>query len=353
MFDFKIFDQPTLLLVLSDLAALILLFGVGRLIKKRSESDIDINIVRTFNKNILGWIVVCLVLTVALTMPFAVEVTVLFFWVVSFWAQREFITLTPTRPGDHRTLFWVVLVFPIVQYVLVWLQQYDLYSIMIPVYGSLFVAARIAFANDSERFLERIAKIQFGMLITVYALSHAPALLTLNNLQTWAVDNGPIGWEGARGGLLLYLVVIVQISDLSHFVVDRLFGNHVIAPRVHPTKSWEGLIAAAVISAIAGVLIQIFLPVTPFTVIGSGCMALIISVMASSGGMTMSAIKQDRGASSQGTLVQGHQGVLDQIASLCFAAPIFFHVTRIFLVPPPKDGVVDAVQTWLGQSWWV
>ncbi len=354
LFDFKIFDQPTLILLLSDLTALVALFCVGRFLKKKSESDIDVNIVRTFNKNILSWIVVCLMLAVALTLPYAVTVTVVFFWVVSFWAQREFVTLTPTRPSDHRTLFWVVLVFPVVQYVLVWLEQYGLYSIVIPVYGSLFVAARIAFANDPERFLERIAKIQFGMLITVYALSHAPALLTLDPLQTWNGATGELQeWTGAKGGLLLYLVIIVQISDLSHFVVDRTFGNHVIAPRVHETKSWEGLIAAACISAVVGVLIQLFLPVTPFTVIGSGFMALIISVMGSSGSMTMAAIKRDRGVVSAGTFVHGHQGILDQIASLCFAAPIFFHVTRIFL-GQPAESANSAVQTWwFHSSWWV
>ena len=59
-------------------------------------------------------------------------------------------------------------------------------------------------------------------------------------------------------------------------------------------------------------------------------MALIISVMASSGSMTMSAIKRDRGVKEYGTLVLGHAGVLDRIDSVCFAAPIFFHLTLFF-----------------------
>lgn len=339
------------MLLLSNLAVLAALFGVGRYLRKRSAAEIDEEVVRSFSRNMMAWIIVCVVLALALMVN---EVfTVIFFWFVSFWAQREFVTLTPTRPSDHRTLFFVILVFPVAQYILVGMAQYDLFTIVIPVYGTLFIGARIAFANDHDGFLERIAKLQFGLLICVYALSHAPALLTLEPLKTWDTEVGQwVNWNGAKGGLLLYLVVIVQISDMTHFVVDRTFGKHVIANKVHDAKSWEGLIAALFVSAAAGVLIQMFLPVTPFQILGSGFMAMIISVMASSGSMTMCAIKRDRGIAKHGTLVQS-RGVLDRIASLCFAAPIFFHVTRYFLeeaaVPPVGSG--DAAQTMFQQFW--
>ena len=45
--------------------------------------------------------------------------TVVFFGLISFWALREFITLTPTRPGDHRALFWIFFLCTPLQYVLV------------------------------------------------------------------------------------------------------------------------------------------------------------------------------------------------------------------------------------------
>jgi phosphatidate cytidylyltransferase len=132
-------------------------------------------------------------------------------------------------------------------------------------------------------------------------------------------------------GLLIYLVVLVQVSDLLHFLWDRLVGKQVIAPKINATKTWEGLIGSACCAAIFSMMIHLFLEITPFTWLGAGCMGLIVAVMASSGSMTMSAIKRDRGVQDFGTLVQGHAGVLDRIDSICFAAPIFFHVTRFFL----------------------
>ncbi|MFK7768083.1 MAG: phosphatidate cytidylyltransferase [Mariniblastus sp.] len=335
-------DRWTVLLVLCVLVTLTVFMVIGQFLKRKPESHVDPAIIRNFNKRVSSWLTICVILVVALLSQTTV-VTVVLFGFVSFWALREFVTMTPTRRGDHRTLFWVFFGFTPLQYVLVGLDLYEFYTIVIPVYASLFIPARIAFTSDHKRFLERTAKIQFGLLICVYALSHAAALLNLE-LETWnqaaAILDPETGvmrpaeripWEGSTAGLLFFLIVMVQFSDMLHFVWDRIFGKYVIAATVNATKTWEGLIGAACCTSLMGILIQVILGVTPFTWYGAGFMALLISVMASSGSMTMSAIKRDRGVKDYGTLVMGHAGVLDRIDSVCFAAPIFFHVTRISL----------------------
>ncbi len=343
-FDTRQFSGPSIILLACNLLVLLALFVVGRYIRKQSESLIDPAVIRSFNRRIVAWIALLVILVLALMI--SRTFTLVFFGFLSFWALREFITMTPTRRGDHRTLFWVFFLFTPLQYFLISLQDLsflpnlpnrgrfaELFIFIIPVYASLFVAGRIAFADDSKRYLERIAKIQFGLLICVFALSHAPALLYLEPLRTFNTETNV--WEtwtnGTTTGLLLYFVIIVQISDLLHFVWDRIAGRHVIAPSINANKTWEGLTGSACCTLVIGMFIQAVMPITPFQIVGSGLMACLISVMASSGSMTMSAIKRDRGVQDYGTLVQGHAGVLDRIDSICFAAPIFYHVTRFFL----------------------
>jgi phosphatidate cytidylyltransferase len=263
------------------------------------------------------------------------------FGLVSFWALREFITMTPTRRGDHRALFWTFFLFTPLQYFFVGLGRrfydepgilqgidfYGTYSILIPVYASLFIPARIALSGDHKRFLERSAKIQAGLLICVYSLSYAPALLDLK-LRTWDKDRQWIEWDGSNADLLFYFVLIVQLGDVLQFAWGRLLGKHVIAPAINASKTWEGFFGGMLSTTLIGSLLWW---ATPFTPWGSACMSLIIAVMGFAGSMTMSAIKRDRGVRDFGTLVQGHAGVLDRIDSICFAAPVFYHLTRLIL----------------------
>ena len=289
------------------------------------------------------------------------------FGLISFWALREFITLTPTRPGDHRTLFWVFFLFTPLQFVLVGTGYYGLYSIVIPVYAFLFIPARIALAGDYKRFLERTAKIQAGLLICVYCLSYAPALLTLP-LTREAAERAGL-WEGRAaavekaspaaegnaatkstpidqgssdrdlasdtGGnvrLLFFFVLIVQLSDALQYAWSQLPSKHVIVPTINATRTWEGLLGGTASVTLIGAVLWWATPFHGANWWMAAVMSAVISLMGFAGGITMSAIKRDRGVKDYGTLVEGHGGVLDRIDSLCFAAPVFFHCTRWFLV---------------------
>ncbi|MBN1591285.1 MAG: phosphatidate cytidylyltransferase [Pirellulales bacterium] len=311
-------DARTRTLIL--VAGMLLLLGAAtvavRILKRQHNSAINPAILETFRLRVHAWWILFSTLGAALLL--GQGVTIVLFGLIAFWALREFITLTPTRPGDHNTLFWVFFVFTPLQFFLVGLEEYPLYSIVIPVYAFLFIPARIAFAGDHKRFLERTAKIQSGLLICVYCLSYAPALLTLGSLER------PINTTG----LLLFFILMVQLSDVLQYAWAQIPSRHVIVPTISPGRTWEGLLGGSISVALLG---GVFWWATPFAFWLAALMSLVIALMGFAGGLTMSAIKRDRGVKDYGTLVEGHGGVLDRIDSICFAAPVFFHLTRWLL----------------------
>lgn len=313
-------NTPTIVLMAVVLGLLAVVYVIGVLIQRQPESSLNPAVVKAFNSRVRAWWLMFLILTSAVLL--GKTITVILFGGVSFWALREFITLTPTRQGDHRTLFWIFFLFTPLQYFLVGrgIEYYGLYSIAIPVYVYLFIAARIALAGDFKRFLERTAKIQAGMMICVYSLSYAPALLYL----TFKNQNGS-QWNGSPASVLFYFILIVQAGDVFQYIWSKWVGKRVIAPNINTSRTWEGFFGGTLSTTLLGTVLW---GVTPFNHWQAAFMSLICSVMGFAGGMTMSAIKRDRGVKDYGTLVEGHAGILDRIDSLCFAAPVFFHLSR-------------------------
>lgn len=301
--------------------AVVTLLGIataaGQWLRHRASPAIDRRAVESFNGRIQAWWFFSVVILLAFVWP---GLTVLLFALISFWALREFVTLTPTRSGDHRALFWVFFFFTPMQFALVWIDSYEVYTVLIPVGAFLFIAARAAISGDYDRFFERIAKVQCALMICVYCLSFAPALAYLKCKD--AADKH----DPAR--LLFFFVTVVLASDLLQWGWSRIYSRHIIAEKIDPTTSWEGVLAGAASTAVLGIALDWAAPFPHWW--QTAAMSLLIAVMAAAGSLTMGAIKRDRGEIASGNFVEGHGGVLSRIDSICFAAPVFYHVTRYF-----------------------
>jgi phosphatidate cytidylyltransferase len=259
------------------------------------------------------WVMVAMFATAAAAGP---EAATLLFALISFHALREFITLTPTRRGDHRTLFWLFFAVIPIQYGLVYDHWYGLFIMFIPVWATLFVAVRSIGGSDTRDYLARVARIQWALLVCVYFVSHVPALLLLLSIP---------GFEGKNANLLFFLAAVVQLSDVFQYVWGKLCGKHLIAPLVSPHKTWEGFIGGGLTAiAIGGGLWWM----TPFSPWQAVAMSTVIVISGFFGGLVMSAIKRDAGVKDWSNLIPGHGGIMDRIDSLCFAAPAFYHLTR-------------------------
>lgn len=300
------------------LALLLLASAIGFVLAKTAKTPKSKATVANLNARTKSWWLMAALFGLALY--FRPLGPVLLFALLSFLSLRELLTLTPTRRGDHHTLFWVFFVSVPLQYLLIYRNWYGLFSILLPVYGFLFIAVRTATAGDTKRYLERVAKTSLAMTISVYFLSHAAALLTL-----------PIpGYESQTWKLLAYLVIVAQLSDVLQYVCGKLAGRTQVAPTLSPNKTLEGLLGGALLASLLGAALY---PITPFTFWQSLGMSLTITLWGFFGGLVMSAIKRDAGVKDFGTLLEGHGGITDRIDSLAFAAPVFFHLTRYFFVP--------------------
>lgn len=287
----------------------------GAILGKRARSESGRATVENLKARVNAWWVMIAVLAVTFALG---ETAMLFvFAFVSFFALREFITLTPTRPGDYLPLLLAFFVILPAQYLLIAHEQYGTFAIFIPVYGFLLLPAVATFAGDTHEFLERSAKLQWATMITIYCISYAPALVLLQIP----------GYENSNALLLLYLLLIVQLSDVLQYVFGKLFGRTKLAPVVSPSKTVEGLVGGGLTTTLIGGSLYW---ITPFTWLQATAISFVIVAAGVLGGLTLSAMKRGLGAKDWGVMIEGHGGMLDRMDSVSFAAPVFFHIVRFF-----------------------
>jgi phosphatidate cytidylyltransferase len=376
-------DIPTLCLFFGVLLLLTAATAGLRSLLKYTDFGVDPAIIETFRPRIRTWWILFGLITGGYL--FGSIPTIFVFFVLSVTILREYITLTPKSPADHQTLFWIYLVFTPLQFALVgvnpdWFEQvtgfkpYHVFSILLPGYVFLILPGMMAISGDPKRFLERTAKLQLGLIVCVYSLSYAPALLTLDlpngqpalepppatvlhrplqdavidavrsssdngeyQLTALVVEGDSIATQlfgiipiirGENFQLLFFFILIVQLGDVFQYFCSRVSRRHIVAEKINFTRTWGGVFVGMMATALLGVALWYFTPFPQWW--QAGLAAMLVAFMGFLGSMTMSAIKRDRGVGSYGALIPGHSGFLDRIDSLCFAAPVFYHFVLYF-----------------------
>ncbi len=288
---------------------------VAMIMSRRATSERLQKLAANLNQRMRAWWIMASIFVVSILL--GGKLTIVLFGLTAFLAFREFVTLTPTRRGDHRALFWAFFIIIPLQFVLVASNWYGLFAIFIPVYAYIFIPVRIALAGESENYLERTSKIQWGLMICVYFVSHVPALMMLDIRD----------FEGRNASLLFFFILIVQLNDVLQYVFGNLFGRRKIAPVISPNKTWGGFIGGITSVTVIGALLYW---TTPFGPLEAAGMSLVIALMGFAGDLTLSAVKRDLGVKDYSASLPGHGGVMDRMDSVVFAAPLFFHLTRFF-----------------------
>ncbi len=272
-------------------------------------------VIANYNSRVRLWWWMAAVLSLAFWLG-KVGITVLFVF-LSFYALREFISLQYTRRSDHWAIaagFYIIL--PL-QYVLIWLESYDLYTLVIPVYAFLFLPMLSALYADTTRFLERSSKVQWGLMVSIYCISHVPALLALKIPH----------YEGRNLLLIAFLVLVVQSSDMAQYLSGKLTRSMPLLRRLVPEMTLKTILAGLGSATLMGLLLWWM---TPFNLWQAPLIALIIAAIGMLGNLLLAAIKRDRGIANWGETIVGYGSMLDKLASVIFAAPIYFHIVHAF-----------------------
>ena len=305
--------QQTLLLFGGVATVLVLASLAGYVLKARVARGEPHPVIDNLNSRLKAWW--AMVVLIGIAFVFGKTGVIVLFAFVSFVALREFATLAPTRRGDYLPLlvcFFFVIPF---QYFLIWIEWYGLYSIFIPVYVFLMLPILASLSGEIRSFMERTAVIQWGVMLCVFCISHVPALLTLEIP----------GYEHRNALLLFFLILVVQSSDVLQYVWGKLCGRRKIAPELSPSKTVEGFVGGVLSATALGAALWW---ITPFSIGAAALVSLAITLTGFCGGLVMSAIKRDRGVKDWGTMIEGHGGMLDRMDSVCFSAPVLFHIVR-------------------------
>ena len=297
-------------LFLGVLGVLVIASAAGFLMSRRSGASESVS---NFNTRTAAWWV--MVAAIGIAFAFGKAGVILLFAVLSAVALYEFLIFTANRRPDALSTAAAFLIVLPIQYYLLWVDWYGLFSVFIPVYVFLLLPLFSVLRGETSQFLARVAELQWGVMIAVFCLSHVPAFMVI----------GIPGYEGRNILLIAFLLLVVQSSDVMQYIWGKLIGRHKIAPALSPSKTVEGFLGGVFSATILGACLWW---ITPFTIVQAAVVALVINLMGFLGGLVMSAIKRDRGVKDWGYIVKGHGGVLDRLDSVVFSAPVFFHIVR-------------------------
>jgi len=293
------------ILVLGSLAALVLKLVVA---DRKPHAVID-NVVARVGS---WWIIAALV---GLAFWAGKAGVYLLFASASLVALREFIPSPEDRPGEWTMLVTAFFGVLPMQYWLIWRGHDALAAGLIPAYCFFLLPIIAVLAGDPRDLPRRVSLLQWGLMLCVLGVSYAPALLTVD----------VSGYEGRDGFLLMFLLLVSQLGDVFQYLWGKAAGRHALAPAISPSKTVEGTVGGVLSATALGAGLAW---TTPFSAPQAALMALGISLLGVLGGLTLSAIKRDRGIKDWSRLIAGHGGMLDRLDSLCFSAPAFYYAVK-------------------------
>lgn len=125
----------------------------------------------------------------------------------------------------------------------------------------------------------------------------------------------------------LYLVLVTKMTDTGGYIFGKLssylpWGNHKIAPRFSPKKSYEGLLGGMLMSVAAG-LILLKYGCSPFNQTVTIISSVVLSLGSFAGDLSESALKREADIKDSANWIPGMGGIFDVLDSFIYNGMIF------------------------------
>lgn len=237
--------------------------------------------------------------------------TVAVFAMISALALATFFALTPAQPRDRVLRLACYAAVPL-QYMFVATRSFELFAATLPLAATLGLPLLALSGRDTRELLDRVTTSGWGVLVCVYCVSHAAAILMLD----------VPGFTGRNGLLVAFLVIVAGADGVRRGVFEVLARRPAHAPypalpRIALGVAASGLVGAALGAALASL--------TPFPPSVAGMVGLLLALAGALGSFVMSSMAGERpdALPRRGNV---WQRVLGRPGAIAFAAPVLFHL---------------------------
>ncbi len=129
-------------------------------------------------------------------------------------------------------------------------------------------------------------------------------------------------------GLLASVLLITKLGDIGAYFIGVRFGRTPFMPRISPKKSVEGAIGGLFFSVLAALACRPFLNLDYLEL---ALVGIAFGIIGQLGDLSESLIKRDCQVKDSGKILPGMGGILDEIDSLLFTAPVFYFFLSVIL----------------------
>lgn len=190
-----------------------------------------------------------------------------------------------------------------------------------------------------------IAAKMVGLPLGVLVLIIPPLLGALMMKQHKALFAGlavlillaGFGLSAQRDGFgvtwMLWLVLLVAVTDIAGYFAGRIIGGPKFWPRVSPKKTWSGTTAGWICAALVGWAFMASTGAGPLIVV----MSVVLAMASQAGDVLESAVKRHVGVKDSSNLLPGHGGVWDRFDGLLGASLALLMIEWLAGFPPPPS----------------